>query len=272
MMKMWGGRGGGGRVQKSSLGLPVEQAPAHTPAPPPCPRPAQPLAEGEQLLSGLMAKDDSGPSAWLPILNLLPYDDNNGYHHRIHDGTEFVGAIRDGIPEGHGALRWPDGSEYHGNFSRGVLHGSGVYIFPEGERFAGTFSHGMPQDGFLTETNGVLHKVSYRGDRALWAGAAPVEQSEMPNPIIAAGRLDVCAALVDDSDTGPQSMDLINPGHYSHIRDVTAPLVYARPQYGEQPLWNASEVRGKIVAIMRGPPPPHAGTPYAVKVYNAQVC
>ncbi len=41
-------------------------------------------------------------------------------------------------------------------------------------------------------------------------------------------------------------------------------------QYAELPLWNADEVRGKIVAVMRGPPPPHEGTPYAVKILHAQ--
>jgi hypothetical protein len=58
--------------------------------------------------------------------------------------------------------------------------------------------------------------------------------------------------------------------NYTHIREVTAPLVLARPQYGDQPLWNADEVRGKILLVMRGPPPPHEGTSYATKVYHAQ--
>ena len=78
-----------------------------------------------------------GPHVWRPILKFMPYDDNNGYHHRQCDGAEFVGAIRAGIPEGDGALRWADGSEYIGEFSRGVMHGEGVYIFADGSRFAG---------------------------------------------------------------------------------------------------------------------------------------
>ena len=43
----------------------------------------------------------------------------------------------------------------------------------------------------------------------------------------------LCAALVDDSEAGPRSMDLVTSDMYSHIRDVTAPLVLARPQVGK---------------------------------------
>ena len=79
----------------------------------------------------------------------------------------------------------------------------------------------------------------------------PMEKEELPTPIIPAGRLDVCAACVDASEAGPADMALVTPQMYAHIRDVTAPLVFARPQHAELPLWNADEVRRKIVAIMR---------------------
>jgi hypothetical protein len=47
--------------------------------------------------------------------------------------------------------------------------------------------------------------------------------------------------------------------------------VWARPAYAQVPLWNAPEVNGNIVAIMRGPGPPASGVPYAVKLQHAQL-
>ena len=260
----------------SALGLPVPPPPAHIPAPPPPEAVAAAaagggLAEGHALLNGLMKEKTSlGPVPWRPMLEHIACDGDNGYVQREDDGTTFVGIIGDGVPEGAGAVRWRDGAEYHGDFSRGVIHGQGVYLFGDGCSYAGSFVRGMPQSGFFTEANGVLHRVEYRGDAALWAGAAPMEKEELPTPIIPAGRLDVCAALVDASEAGPTDMALVTPQMYAHIRDVTAPLVFARPQHAELPLWNADEVRGKIVAVMRGPPPPSAGTSYARQVLLAR--
>jgi hypothetical protein len=47
--------------------------------------------------------------------------------------------------------------------------------------------------------------------------------------------------------------------------------VWARPAYAQVPLWNAPEVNGNIVAIMRGPGPPASGVTYAVKLHHAQI-
>jgi hypothetical protein len=52
-------------------------------------------------------------------------------------------------------------------------------------------------------------------------------------------------------------------------------LVFARPPYADVPLWNASDVRGKVVAIMRGPGSGRTGdpgdpVPFSVKVFHAQ--
>jgi hypothetical protein len=93
-------------------------------------------------------------------------------------------------------------------------------------RFAGKFDRACPIAGVLTEANGVMYRVRYSGSRAAWDEPEVTEEEEIPNPIIPAGRLDVCAALVDESVSGPQSMDHVQDSMYSHIRDVTAPLVF----------------------------------------------
>lgn len=52
---------------------------------------------------------------------------------------------------------------------------------------------------------------------------------------------------------------------------VAGTLVWARPAHAQVPLWNAHEVNGNIVAIMRGPAPPAPGVGYAVKLQHAQL-
>ena len=44
-------------------------------------------------------------------------------------------------------------------------------------------------------------------------------------------------------------------GRYPNAKSIKegVRLVFARPPYGDVPLWNAEEARGKIVAFMRGP-------------------
>ena len=34
---------------------------------------------------------------------------------------------------------------------------------------------------------------------------------------------------------------------YKHLKEVTARLVWARPPFADQPLWNAAECRGKVL-------------------------
>ena len=57
---------------------------------------------------------------------------------------------------------------------------------------------------------------------------------------------------------------------YKHLREVTARLVWARPIHADQPLWNADECRGKIVAVLRGPRAPAPACNYSVKLFYCQ--
>jgi hypothetical protein len=45
----------------------------------------------------------------------------------------------------------------------------------------------------------------------------------------------------------------------------------ACPPFGDVPLWNAAHVRGKMVAIMRGPTGQSPTVPFIVKAFHAQV-
>ena len=55
-----------------------------------------------------------------------------------------------------------------------------------------------------------------------------------------------------------------------HMQRVSASLVWARPRFADQPLWNAADVRGKIAVISRGPWPPAPEVSYAEKIYYCQ--
>ncbi|EKX51121.1 hypothetical protein GUITHDRAFT_134637 [Guillardia theta CCMP2712] len=61
-----------------------------------------------------------------------------------------------------------------------------------------------------------------------------------------------------------------SPQKYPTAKDVKARVVFACPPNADIPLWNASEVRGKIVVINRGPPRPAALITYGLKLYHAQ--
>ena len=48
---------------------------------------------------------------------------------------------------------------------------------------------------------------------------------------------------------------------------ITGQIVWARPPCAEIPLWNEHDVRGKIVAIRRGPAAPATGVGYVLSIY-----
>ena len=51
---------------------------------------------------------------------------------------------------------------------------------------------------------------------------------------------------------------------------VTARLIWARPIYADQPLWNAANCRGKIVACLCGPPWPAPPCNLSSKLFHCQ--
>jgi hypothetical protein len=150
--------------------------------------------------------------------------------------------------------------------------------------FRGIFADGLPVSGyFFDAADNVRRFADYAArlpGRALWemSPAMLVHVPSMPESPLAPyiwSKAD-CLAVVRQVDASPDAPTPVSGGaeapRYSveHIRPVSARLVWARPVYADQPLWNAEEVRGKIVAVMRGPRAPGPVVPYAVKLYYCQ--
>jgi len=196
----------------------------------------------------------------------------SGYHtFCIGDSFHFIGWLVNGLPEGLCSVRWADGSEYHGEFADGEMLGYGRYIFADGLEFRGDFKNGIPGHGLLYPADDIRRLADYEyssPETPLW-NMLPhqlihQEMIEMPVPRFIWTKADCLAAVKAVPGTGPD-------GHtFLHISTVTAQLVWARPIYADQPLWNAAECRGKIVAILRGPKAPAPPCNYSIKLYHAQ--
>ena len=69
-------------------------------------------------------------------------------HTRWGYGYRYEGALRDGLPEGHGVFCDEVGRRYEGDFHEGLCHGEGTYTFPAaGIVQAGRWERGRWLDG-----------------------------------------------------------------------------------------------------------------------------
>ena len=175
------------------------------------------------------------------------------------------------------SLRWADGSEFHGEFCDGEMTGYGRYIWPSSgsaaAEYRGEFKQGLPAVGFLypAQQDEPRRIADYEGlcpQQPLWElqGLPHSDMKELPLPRFLWAKADCLAVVNAKTGVGPDGYS------YKHVdtKGTTARLVWARPIFGDQPLWNASECRGKIVAIMRGPWSPAPPCNYSIKLYHAQ--
>jgi len=192
----------------------------------------------------------------------------SGYHNmRLGDDVLFSGWLAQGLPDKMCSVRWCDGSEYHGEWLDGVMSGYGRYIFKEGWEYRGAFARGLPLAGMLLPPEGQCRRFvdcpRHFGNRPIWEvepeQVVLEDLREVPTPPFVWARAD-CLALVHVVPA--QGTKTHN---FSHLKRVTARLVWARPMHADMPLWNASECRGKIVAIMRGPRKPAPPCGYSIK-------
>jgi hypothetical protein len=146
-------------------------------------------------------------------------------------------------------------------------------------QFRGIFKLGIPQKGFYhpntSEPRRLTNYHVKKPGTPLWELAEDdMLNADMPDSPLAPyiwSKAD-CVALVRANplplETG-QTEPLVEHD-YKHLREVTGRLVWARPIHADQPLWNASECRGKIVAVLRGPRAPAPACNYSVKLYHCQ--
>lgn len=88
------------------------------------------------------------------------------------DGSRWVGAFNDGIPEGNGICYYSNGDKYVGNWKRHAPHGDGIMYFTSGKVLAAVWDYGKPV-GDLNEPDELLaqDKVSMDQDDKIkiWA-------------------------------------------------------------------------------------------------------
>lgn len=74
------------------------------------------------------------------------------------NGSFFSGLIdEDGLPKGHGTVRFANGDCYEGDFREGKRHGRGTTVFANGEKFVGFWMNDEMGKGKLTLESGVVH-------------------------------------------------------------------------------------------------------------------
>ena len=148
------------------------------------------------------------------------------------------------------------------------------HIFPDASEYRGQFQNALPQRGMFyppqqQQEMRRLFDHSILGAREpLWNLGSNLSlyenMPENPLPRFVFGKADCLAAVKSVQGLGAEH------NSFDHITTVTARLVWARPIYADQPLWNASECRGKIVVCMRGPRPPAPPCNYSIKLFHCQ--
>jgi hypothetical protein len=55
------------------------------------------------------------------------------------NGNKYVGAWKDGKPNGYAIATYPNGDKYVGEFKDGKLNGQGTYTWANGDNYVGEF-------------------------------------------------------------------------------------------------------------------------------------
>jgi hypothetical protein len=84
---------------------------------------------------------------------------------RYPDGAQYIGTLRNGIPDGHGYFRDPDGAQYEGDVRMGERTGKAEMLYPSGNDYKGEFKNGN-RDGFgiMTWTLGGRYEGGWKDD------------------------------------------------------------------------------------------------------------
>lgn len=81
------------------------------------------------------------------------------------DGSEYEGAIVNGLKEGKGTFAWENGDKYTGDFSADTLNGKGTYTYKDGASYKGEFVEGKRSGtGTFTYTDGASYEGEWKED------------------------------------------------------------------------------------------------------------
>ena len=184
----------------------------------------------------------------------------------------------EGKPERRGEIQWPSMHGYTGMFRNGRPHGRGIHFYPDGSKFDGNFVDGCPDgDGVLKGGADMRpYDVVFAsgGGLTIQDGAKPLTTEEANIETVGVARMPCISLSIGPPRTAGNKWmgnypNLPAPDPSDNARKVIASFIWARPVHGDLPLWNAAQVRGKIVGMRRGP---DTGTPasYGLKLHYAQ--
>ena len=75
---------------------------------------------------------------------------------------EYVGEMRNGLPNGVGSYSYPGGLKYEGSFKDGRFSGQGISTLPDGLKYEGSFKDGKEHgEGTLTLPSGAKYVGSF---------------------------------------------------------------------------------------------------------------
>jgi hypothetical protein len=163
-----------------------------------------------------------------------------------------------------------NGSKLLISSDRGCLLGSGTLINANGRYFDVTYSgERSVRDGVVTKPQG-----SWIAQETFSLANKPIKCVETVEPLAVTyycqyGASFPCSTVTleergNDGHARPAEYDAKMPAK------VRGEIVWARPRYADTPLWNEEQVRGSIVAVFRGPPPPASPVPISEQIHRAQ--
>jgi len=85
---------------------------------------------------------------------------------RYPDGTQYIGTLKNGIPDGRGYFRDPDGMQYEGDVRMGERTGTAEALYPNGDDYKGGFKNGKRDGiGVITWVLGGRCEGGWKDDR-----------------------------------------------------------------------------------------------------------
>jgi hypothetical protein len=144
--------------------------------------------------------------------------------------SDYVGAVKDGRPDGEGHLKVRNGIVYEGGWRAGAMEGEGRIRFANGEAFVGDFRAGHPDGaGQLTTIDGrVWHSV--------WRGGAEVERKPAGDSIQLAQAGGVVVSFYIDSrlnDEFRSASDEDGFDRFTYVVDDSSGVMNVRLSPGE---------------------------------------
>ena len=88
-------------------------------------------------------------------------------------GATYIGAVKDGKPNGQGTYTYPSGAIYIGELRNGRRHGQGTYFFPGGAKYTGTFNDDVfDGQGTYTFADGARYIGGFKSGQRSGQGTA----------------------------------------------------------------------------------------------------